>query len=98
MHLNSYSIAFHYLNYRPKTLVRSLIHCPLKYVFLHGNLRAYYVTMALLLFVIMAKEGQTKSVNFMTPMVGVVVLDGDHIGDKAKMLYFIEIVYSTLRV
>ena len=34
----------------------------------------------------------------MTPMVGVVVLDGDPIGDKAKMLYFIEIFYSTLRV
>ena len=43
----------------------------------------------------MTTEGSTKFVNFMTNREGILVLCVGHIGDIAKMLYFIKIFFST---
>ena len=44
----------------------------------------------------MTKEGSTKSVNFMTPRIGCIVLECGHIGDTCivKMLNFFKFFYS----
>ena len=47
--------------------------------------------------VMMAKEGSTKIVNFMTPGAGVLVLGRGHISHIVKMHYFFKIFFSTPR-
>ena len=70
-------------------------HILVKLYFLNRLL--LYINYTFEYIVIMIKEGSTKIVNFMTPKVGILVLEGDQISHLVKMHYSFKNIFYTPR-